>query len=394
MFRLSLPIVARAWRKILLLTVFGMMVFLAGNAYATGNDDVELSSADWESLRGQLEYYGWRVARSKDGSIVLRPPTHKAAEKPPAISSEPPFVAKTEAQPLGFDALRAILEVHGWNIRQDTDGSLLMFFGEPEPPPETRSEGASEAASGGVKDLRALLEDTGWRVEGSADGSILLKLPTPENAGKSTAATDAPPPASKTVAQPLGFDALRATLQHHGWIVQQDSDGSLRLFLRESESPRHELSGGTGAPATGGVSELPTLLEGTGWHVVRSADGSLLLTPPAPRVLKGVRFRFSSADLTEGSKRVLDKEIEVLRSHPNLSVKIIGHTDSLGPAALNQVLSEKRAASVKAYLVSQGLDSARFISEGRGASEPIASNATASGRTRNRRVEFLPLGER
>jgi len=68
---------------------------------------------------------------------------------------------------------------------------------------------------------------------------------------------------------------------------------------------------------------------------------------------------------------------------------IEGHTDSSGAAAHNQALSEQRAASVKAYLVSQGVDAARLSTAGFGSSHPVADNASELGRAQNRRVELV-----
>jgi len=66
----------------------------------------------------------------------------------------------------------------------------------------------------------------------------------------------------------------------------------------------------------------------------------------------------------------------------------VGHTDSVGSDAYNQRLSLARAESVKAYLVSKGVDRQRIRTEGRGESQPVADNATAEGRAKNRRVDI------
>ncbi len=71
-----------------------------------------------------------------------------------------------------------------------------------------------------------------------------------------------------------------------------------------------------------------------------------------------------------------------------VSIKVIGHTDSKGSDAYNQALSERRASSVAAYLLSQGLAPNKLTSEGRGESEPVADNASDEGRAENRRVEL------
>jgi OOP family OmpA-OmpF porin len=79
----------------------------------------------------------------------------------------------------------------------------------------------------------------------------------------------------------------------------------------------------------------------------------------------------------------------------NLEVVIaIGHTDSIGSAAYNQKLSVRRAESVKAYLVSKGIPANRIYTEGKGESQPVASNKTKEGRAKNRRVEIEVIGTR
>ncbi len=78
-----------------------------------------------------------------------------------------------------------------------------------------------------------------------------------------------------------------------------------------------------------------------------------------------------------------------LNDYPNSTVVVIGHTDSTGAAAYNQNLSERRAASVAAVLRGEGVSSARLRTIGQGEAQPVASNATASGRAQNRRVEII-----
>jgi outer membrane protein OmpA-like peptidoglycan-associated protein len=80
------------------------------------------------------------------------------------------------------------------------------------------------------------------------------------------------------------------------------------------------------------------------------------------------------------------------RRIPKLHYKVEGHTDNTGSAAKNQDLSLKRALAVRDYLISQGIPASSTDAEGFGASSPVADNATADGRSRNRRVEIVVSG--
>lgn len=101
-----------------------------------------------------------------------------------------------------------------------------------------------------------------------------------------------------------------------------------------------------------------------------------------------VLFDFDKSDLTPAAKAQLDTLMDKLRNADVVSIKVIGHTDSKGSDAYNQALSERRASSVAAYLLSQGLAPNKLTSEGRGESEPVADNASDEGRAENRRVEL------
>ncbi|CAM1340406.1 OmpA family protein [Tenacibaculum amylolyticum] len=101
-----------------------------------------------------------------------------------------------------------------------------------------------------------------------------------------------------------------------------------------------------------------------------------------------VRFATNKSTLTTTAKANLDKLIPIFKTYENTDIVIYGYTDSTGKVAYNQVLSEKRANSVKDYLASKGLNSNRFKTKGLGIKDPIATNDTAEGRSKNRRVEF------
>ncbi|MCQ6259254.1 OmpA family protein [Pseudomonas sp. Q11] len=101
-----------------------------------------------------------------------------------------------------------------------------------------------------------------------------------------------------------------------------------------------------------------------------------------------VLFDFDKSDLTQDARSQLDGLMSKL-SHANVaSIRVVGHTDSVGTDAYNQGLSERRASSVVEYLLSQGLAPDKLTSEGKGESEPVADNETDEGRAQNRRVEL------
>ena len=101
-----------------------------------------------------------------------------------------------------------------------------------------------------------------------------------------------------------------------------------------------------------------------------------------------VLFAFNQSDLTPAAQNQLNALMPKLQSADVVSIKVVGHTDSVGSDVYNQFLSERRATSVAAYLMNQGLDPNKLTSEGKGKSQPIADNATEEGRAKNRRVEL------
>jgi outer membrane protein OmpA-like peptidoglycan-associated protein len=106
-----------------------------------------------------------------------------------------------------------------------------------------------------------------------------------------------------------------------------------------------------------------------------------------------VLFDTASATLKPGAREKLARVAGVLASHPDLQIMIEGHTDSVGGDTYNQGLSERRAESVRAYLVQQRIPPTAVDAEGFGESRPVATNANASGRQQNRRVELVVTGE-
>jgi len=121
--------------------------------------------------------------------------------------------------------------------------------------------------------------------------------------------------------------------------------------------------------------------------------------PPRPIVekvsLRGdTLFDFDRSVVKPEGKAVLDKLVDQAKAL-NLEVIVaVGHTDSVGTDAYNQKLSERRAAAVKAYLVSRGVAANRVYTEGKGEKSPVADNKNKEGRAKNRRVEIEVVGTR
>lgn len=107
--------------------------------------------------------------------------------------------------------------------------------------------------------------------------------------------------------------------------------------------------------------------------------------------LRGVNFESDKASLTEASEVLLNQVAQQLRTHASMHVEVAGHTDNQGRASYNQGLSERRAQTVRSYLIEQGVESSRLRTRGFGETSPMASNDDAAGRALNRRVELRIL---
>jgi OmpA-OmpF porin, OOP family len=103
---------------------------------------------------------------------------------------------------------------------------------------------------------------------------------------------------------------------------------------------------------------------------------------------KNVYFATGSTKLLSQSYKPLNDLVKVLQDNTSLKLKIDGHTDNVGADDYNMKLSDGRAASIKKYLVSKGIDASRLESEGFGETMPVEDNKTAAGRSKNRRVEM------
>lgn len=105
-------------------------------------------------------------------------------------------------------------------------------------------------------------------------------------------------------------------------------------------------------------------------------------------------FDFDRAELKARARAKLDELAVQIQGADIRAIHVIGYTDGIGTDAYNDKLSERRANSVRDYLLSKGVNPSQIDTEGRGKRDPIASNATKEGRTQNRRVDVKVEGSR
>ena len=103
-------------------------------------------------------------------------------------------------------------------------------------------------------------------------------------------------------------------------------------------------------------------------------------------------YDFNKSDLKPEGKATLDKIAADLAKIKLEVIIAVGNTDSVGTDAYNMALGQRRAQSVKSYLTSKGVDGSRIYTESKGKSNPVASNATAEGRAKNRRTDIEVVG--
>ncbi|HKA15932.1 MAG TPA: OmpA family protein [Myxococcota bacterium] len=107
--------------------------------------------------------------------------------------------------------------------------------------------------------------------------------------------------------------------------------------------------------------------------------------------LENVNFANNKSDINAKAAASLDETVRVLQGCPEHRVRLDAYTDSVGSDKYNQALSQRRADSVRTYLISHGIAASRIEAKGFGEANPVADNATAEGRAENRRVELEPI---
>jgi outer membrane protein OmpA-like peptidoglycan-associated protein len=109
--------------------------------------------------------------------------------------------------------------------------------------------------------------------------------------------------------------------------------------------------------------------------------------------LYGVNFETNKSNVLPEGYPILEHAVTVLKENSDIKVEIQGHTDNVGTDVYNQKLSERRAESVKDYLVKKGIDAGRISTVGFGETKPLGDNSTIDGKAKNRRIEFKVLGK-
>lgn len=167
-----------------------------------------------------------------------------------------------------------------------------------------------------------------------------------------------------------------AQAQYMRDLGDDDGDGVANKFDKCPGTPANTPVDGAGCPIK---IPAPVVTEKV---IVTEEDRKIV-----DEAIKNLEFDLGKSTIREQSYATLNK-VAALLVQKNFSLKLAGHTDNTGSASANMELSKDRAESVKAYLVGQGANASRIEAVGYGQTQPIASNKTADGRQKNRRVEF------
>lgn len=173
--------------------------------------------------------------------------------------------------------------------------------------------------------------------------------------------------------------------QHLVYLADRKVDTAAAMAqARLLEDQREEISEqATAAQLASRTQEADALRRQLAELNAKQTERGLVIT------LGDVLFETGKADLKGAATANLGKLTEFLTQNPDRSLVIEGHTDSIGTDSFNQVLSQNRADSVKAFLLNQGVAANRITAYGKGEGSPVASNDDSAGRQMNRRVEII-----
>ncbi|EJG0649754.1 OmpA family protein [Vibrio parahaemolyticus] len=195
--------------------------------------------------------------------------------------------------------------------------------------------------------------------------------------------------------------SLEQDASSHQWNTLASLGMSYRLSQRWSLRGEYQFIDGIGEGGDIGQADLHFTSVGLTYHFgqdtpvveplaedpVPAPEPTYVTTTTAVSLSAGSLFGFDSSTLNYNAE--LEALAEQLTQYPDDAVRIVGHTDSAGSDSYNQRLSEQRAEAVADYLKRMGIAESRLKVEGKGESQPVASNDTAEGRAQNRRVQVL-----
>jgi outer membrane protein OmpA-like peptidoglycan-associated protein len=182
--------------------------------------------------------------------------------------------------------------------------------------------------------------------------------------------------------QALTAEERREQADRQAELAREEAEQARRLA--EAQSAEIVLARREAELASETAASLQRRLE---YMEYRETDRGVVIT------LGDVLFEVGRAELLPAARQNVDDVIELLNSEPDKRIRIEGHTDSSGPAALNLRLSQQRAEAVRTALTERGIDAGRMDAVGMGEDFPIANNDTEAGRASNRRVDVIVLND-
>jgi outer membrane protein OmpA-like peptidoglycan-associated protein len=223
-------------------------------------------------------------------------------------------------------------------------------------------------------------------VDAKARAAALCPRPRVE-----VAPAPAPPPKPPAPAPTISLSASPTSVEHGKCSM---------LTWSTTDAKTNKFDKGLGAVGAKGSQEVcpdqttTYTLTSTGEGGTQTQTVTVTVTPRVvDRVTIHVNFDFNKSTIKKSEDAELQKAVDFLKKNKDYKISLVGYTDSIGSDKYNQKLSERRANSVKEYLVAHGANARKIEASGRGKADPIASNDTEQGRAQNRRVELLAIEE-
>ncbi len=183
-----------------------------------------------------------------------------------------------------------------------------------------------------------------------------------------------------------------------GCELDSDGDGVVDGLDKCPDTPKGRKVNASGCELDTDTDGIVDSLDKCPTIYAKTADGCPApvvepapVAPPKKLVLGDVLFATNESTLTENSVETLDEAAASLKEWGDVKVEVAGYTDSTGTDEYNEKLSWRRADAVRTFLIGKGIEADRLIAKGYGETNPVADNATAEGRSENRRVELTQM---